>query len=236
MKRFLLRYTLALGVLFLFSTRFVDVTVGSGCGRHPAEIAWGATGLAAERFVLDYWVEAKEDGGDLRRLAEQVGKDLRLKETAVFAGQAQDVRFANLDGRLPDGGELVFTVQSADGRRRMGLSCAYNRFPADLLLLVRKIRAALARFGPVGEWAWTVRGHGRGRMEEGAWRIMWNRVLAAMAAVRRDTGEDGRLITAYSPLLPLPAGATGNLVLSLTYDERAAWAVTISHPGPVEGF
>ncbi|NLG84224.1 MAG: hypothetical protein GX493_06390, partial [Firmicutes bacterium] len=117
----------------------------------------------------------------------------------------------------------------------MGLSCLYDRFPTDLLPLTRRIRAALAAFGPPGEWAWTVRGRGRGRMGEEVWRMMWTRVLRAMAAVRRDAGENAWLIAAYSPLLPLPAGATGNLALSLSY-EKSTWIVTLSHPGPVESF
>ncbi|NLG85312.1 MAG: hypothetical protein GX493_12070, partial [Firmicutes bacterium] len=96
MSRFFLRYFLAIAFLFVLSTRFIDVTVGSGLGSHPAEIAWGATGLGAERFVLDYWVEGREDGEDLRRLAARVGKDLRVKEAAVFAGRTRDVRFVNL--------------------------------------------------------------------------------------------------------------------------------------------
>lgn len=235
MRRFFIRHSLAFAVLFLLSTRFVDVTVGSGFGRHPAEIAWEATGLPAERFVLDHWLEGREGGGDLRRAAREIAARLRVREAALFGGEAGGVRFANLDGRLPDGGELVLTIQSAGKRWRVGLSCSYDRLPPDLRGLERKVLASLARFGPPGEWSWTIRGRRAGRVDPRIWRTIWARVLAAVGAVRRDEGRDEWSVAAYTPLLPAPPGTATNLALVLRYDEAARSSVLImASPIPLE--
>ena len=147
MRRYLGRLAFALAILFAVSTKFVDVTVGAGFGRHPLETAWSATGVPADRFALDYWAVGTERAGqeDPGRLAKRLGSRLGVRQASIFMGEAAGIRFANLDGKLPGGGELVLTIQAQPARTYLGISCYYRRLPADLLGLERRIRLEIGR-------------------------------------------------------------------------------------------
>lgn len=238
-RRCLYRTGFALLVLFLASTKFVDITVGAGFGLHPAEMAWSATGLKATGFSLDYWA-ATRDGdipGDLEQWARRIGSRLGARDTRIFTGRASGVRFANLDGRLAADGELILTIQVENTRAHIGISCSYGGIPPRLADLERRIRFACLGLAPRGRFYWTAVGRSSVRLSAEAWRAMWVRVLRAVNAVRRDgeTGSAEGTILAYSPLLPLPAEAApqnANLAISCAYDRvRRLTTVTISSPG-----
>lgn len=239
MRRYLGRLAFALAILFAISTKFVDITVGAGFGRHPLETAWSASGLRADRFSLDYWVAGPERAGqeDLGALAKRLGARLRASKVSLFKGETAGIRFANLDGRLAGHGELVLTIQAQPARMYLGISCYFDRLPDDLRGLERRIRLATAGLAPRGEFSWMVRGRQPGRLQGDAWRAMWVRVLGAVNADRRGDEPGDELIEAFSPLLPpAPAGsgaAAINLTLSRRYDRaHQATEVTLASPNP----
>jgi len=241
MRRYLGRLSFALSVLFLISTKFVDITVGAGFGRHPAETAWSATGLMARQFSLDYWVSAPAGAvpTDLRRMAQRLGTRIGAERTNVFAGEVSGIRFANLDGKLGNGGELVLTIQVDRAQTQIGISCYYDRMPPDLLGLERRIRLSLAGSAARGKFSWEILGQQPDRLRGESWRAMWVRVLASIDAVRRGVEPGDDLIEAYSPLLPANrrgAGTDANLALAVQYDgERRVSLVTLASPDPAGG-
>lgn len=237
MRHLLGRFGFALLVLFLISTKFVDVTIGAGFGSHPAATAWAATGLTAERFALDYWSSTPPPSAvqDPRQLAGKIASRLGVRKPSIYAGETGGIRFANLDGALPGEGEIVLTIQVERRETNIGISCCYGGLPDDLLGLERRIRLAVAGLGAQGAFYWTIRGRLPGRLREETWRAMWTRVLASINAERRGNRPDDDLIEAYTPLLPTaPAsGVDGevNLVLAAQYDpSRRASLIVLASP------
>ena len=237
MRHYLSRFGLALLVLFIVSTKFVDITIGAGFGCHPAETAWAATGLVADHFSMDYWVAAPTPflEGSLEEFARKIGGRLGVEKPNVFAGKNDGVRFANLDGRIGRDGELVLTVQSDKTGTNLGISCSYGTLPPDLLGLERRIRTASAGTGPRGTFYWTIRAQHPGHLREEAWRAMWVRVLASINAVRRGQEPGEYVIEAYTPLLPAAHAGAGsgetNLVLVAQYDQaRRVSMVALASP------
>jgi hypothetical protein len=235
MRRYLGRFILALLALFLLSAKFVDVTVGANFGNHPAETAWMATGLLADRFTMDYWVKAPAGTGrqDARALAEHIGARLGVGKRTIFAGEAQGIRYANLDGSLGAEGEMILTIQAEKTVTHIGVSYNYPNLPKSLSAIERRVRSSLAGYGPRGEIYWTVRGRQRGRLRDDAWRTMWARVLTSVAAVRRGDKPGDAVIEAYSPLIPAN-GDNINLVMASDYDP-ASGMTTVYLASPTLG-
>ncbi len=224
MRRLCIRLALALASLLLISIKFVDVTIGAGFGRHPAEAAWTAIGIAAESFSLDYWltVPPLAAGKDLKTWAQKLGARLGASQDAVCAGRIDRIAYANLSGLLDRDADLVLTIQSEPETAHIGVSCHYSGMPSDLIGLERRIRLGLAEAGRSGEFSWTIRGRVKGRLGDEDWRAMWSRVLAAVKGTRRDPQAGGGFISAYTPLLPPGQGAVAgrgaNLVMAREYD------------------
>ena len=241
MRRYLGRLAFALAILFTVSTKFVDVTVGAGFGRHPLETAWSATGLQVDRFALDYWATGMDRAGheDPGRLAKRLGGRLGVRQASIFQGEAAGIRFANLDGQLPGGGELVLTIQGQPARIYLGISCYYDHLPADLLGLERRIRLTMLGLTARGEFAWTLCGRQPGHLQDEAWRAMWVRVLNSINASRRGDEPGDELIEAFSPLLPLAPTEAGRTEFNLTLTRRydcgdQTTEVTLASPTPAE--
>ncbi|MGE5598111.1 MAG: hypothetical protein ACM3XS_01870 [Bacteroidota bacterium] len=237
MRRFALRMALALLFLFALSTKFVDINICAGFGRHPAEIAWAATGLDAERFTLDYWaaVQAGTARVDPREMVRKAASRLGIREPAVFAGQTGGIRFANLDGVAVEGGEAVLTLQAGERETALGISLVFDRLPPDILRLERRIRLAVSGIAPRGGICWAIRGRRPGRLRDESWRAMWARVLGALEGARRGETRGDDLIEAYSPLLR-GTGENGiNLVLLRRYEpDRRTTLVVVASPNLAE--
>ncbi len=235
-ENLLFRSGLALVLLFLVSTKFVDITIGAGFGCHPAETAWAATGLVADHFSLDYWVTAPNRSVEenLEAVARRIGARLGVAKPAVFVGQADGIRYANLDGDLPHEGELVLTIQAERAVLNIGVSCCYARLPPDLLALERRVRLSLAGIGSRGTFYWTIRAQQAGHVRDEVWRAMWVRVLASVNAIRRGHQPGENVIEAYTPFLPSsqPGQSDGvNLVLVSQYDQaRRVSLIALASP------
>lgn len=223
MRRYLQRMLFSLIVLLLLTTKFVDLTVGGGFGRHPIEVAWSASGLAAGRFTLDYWAicHNEEPRTDPGRIARRIGARLGVIKPRVFTGRAAGVAFANLDGTLAEEGDLFLTVQSDASTTNIGLSCYYTRLPKDLQGLIGRIRRSTPDPAAQGSFYWTIEGCKEGRLDAAAWRGMWVRVLNSVSAARRGDRPGDNVIEAYTPLLPTLSGdASGRINLVLTLQHR----------------
>lgn len=219
MRRYVGRFLLASLCLFLISTKFVDITVGAGFGRHPLEMAWTATGLAAMNFSLDYWAAAPAlpAGSDPAALLTKMAARLGARDSRVFSGRAEGIRFANLQANMPGRGELVLMVQAEGTVTHVGIAYCAPSLPPDLRALERKVRLAVAGCAPRGRFYWTICGrYGNRAPGSAAWRAMWARVASAVGGIRRDDGLGENVVEIYTPLLPEAEGGRdgANLVLA----------------------
>lgn len=115
-RNFLIKMLISTGFLMIFSTKFVDVTVGERLSEYPLETAWKATGIPLREVSTESWLKLNERRlslYELKALAEEIQKKLNLKpRTKMLAGEEENFSYVSFEGIQPNGTNVSFTLQS----------------------------------------------------------------------------------------------------------------------------
>lgn len=115
-RDFLIKMLISTGFLMIFSTKFVDVTVGERLSEYPLETAWKATGIPLREINTESWLKLNERRlslYELKALAKEIQKKLNLKpRTKMLAGEGENFSYVSFEGIQPNGTNVSLTLQS----------------------------------------------------------------------------------------------------------------------------
>ena len=115
-KRFIAKMLFSTVFLLLFSTKFVDVTIGERLYEYPLETAWHATGIPLGEVNTEAWLKLNDRRltlYELKDLAGEIQKKLGLRlKTNILSGGGEDFGYVSYEGVQSDGTNVSITIQS----------------------------------------------------------------------------------------------------------------------------
>ncbi|NLW46722.1 MAG: hypothetical protein GXY86_05250 [Firmicutes bacterium] len=155
MRGYLLKMLLSIGFLLLFSTKFVDVTIGERLYEYPLETAWKATGIPLQEVDTEAWLKLNDRRVSIYELKEIAGglrKKLKLRlKTEMIIGEEKDFCYLSFEGIQGNGTNVTVTIQSlANGEfaeTQLGVNTIYTGNMNNLREYIRDMRGQLAHLG-----------------------------------------------------------------------------------------
>lgn len=115
-RNFLFKMLISAGFLLIFSTKFVDVTIGERLYEYPLETAWKATGIPLREVDTEAWMKLNDRRLSLYELKEnasQIQKKLKIRpKTKMVTGEETDFCYLSFEGTQPSGTNVTITIQS----------------------------------------------------------------------------------------------------------------------------
>lgn len=154
-RNFLIKMLLSAGFLLIFSTKFIDVTIGERLYEYPLETAWKATGVPLREVNTEAWMKLNDRRlsiFELKELAGQVQKklDLRLK-TKMSAGEEEDFSYLSFEGAQSNGTSVTITIQSIRSgelsETQLGVNTVHVGEVTNLRGYINDLRQNLAALG-----------------------------------------------------------------------------------------
>lgn len=155
LKRYMAKMTVAAAFLLLFSSRFVDVTIGEKLYDYPLESAWRATGLQLKEVDTAAWMKLNDRWFSARQLADkakEIRNVLQLKNCSeMISGEQAEFTFASLQGTRADGTVVTVTIQSSSSAKvnetQLGIDTSISQPIPDLRRYLETLRADIGRLG-----------------------------------------------------------------------------------------
>ncbi len=154
-RDFFLKMLVSAGFLLIFSTKFVDVTIGERLYEYPLETAWKATGIPLREVNTEAWLKLNDQRLSLYELKEMAGKiqkklGLRLK-TKMLTGEEDDFSYLSFEGTQANGTNVTITIQSTRideiCETQMGIYTVHNGEMNDLRQYLQDLRGKLVSLG-----------------------------------------------------------------------------------------
>lgn len=216
LKRYMAKMTVAAVFLLLFSSRFVDVTIGEKLHDYPLESAWKATGIPLGAVDTAVWMKLNDRWFSVRQLtakAKELQNALKLKNCSeLISGEQAEFTFASLQGTRSDGTVVTITLQSSSSveanETQLGINTSYSVGAcgaiSDLNRYLETLRADLGKLGSKPHFHIELSGERPGKLQPllikelsgRAFRRIEARVVEATAYENDASIERG-----YSPLL-----------------------------------
>ncbi len=115
-RNFILKMLISAGFLLIFSTKFVDVTIGERLYEYPLETAWKATGIPLSEVNTESWLKINDQRlslYELKQFAAELQKKLDLKlKTKIFTGEEENFGYVSFEGTQPNGTNVSISIQS----------------------------------------------------------------------------------------------------------------------------
>lgn len=154
-KRFIARMLFSTVFLLLFSTKFIDVTVGERLSEYPLETAWQATGIPLREVNTEAWLRLNERRlslYELKELAEEIQRKLGLKlKTKILTGEGEDFGYVSYEGVQSDGTNVSITIQStrSDGisETQLGIYTVHFGEMKDLRQYIKNLQSKIVSLG-----------------------------------------------------------------------------------------
>ena len=173
-KGFLVKMSLSVIFLLVFSLRFVDMTIGEKITEHPLETAWKVTGLPLVAVDTATWVKLNNkwlSGYDLKQYSERIKGQLGLTlRTKISVGEQNEINYASFEGNLHDGTVVTVTLQSSSsegsGETQLGINTDHNGSVHNLGSYLDGLKLKIAKVSKDGHFGITLTGERRGRIPE----------------------------------------------------------------------
>lgn len=154
-RNFLVKMLISTGFLMIFSTKFVDVTIGERLYEYPLETAWNATGIPLREVNTESWLKLNDSRlslSQLKRFAEEIQKKLNLKpRTKMLAGEEESFSYVSFEGIQPNGTNVSITIQSTriDGisETQMGVYTIHFGEMKNLRQYIQNLRGTIISLG-----------------------------------------------------------------------------------------
>ncbi|MGE5604996.1 MAG: YwmB family TATA-box binding protein [Bacteroidota bacterium] len=154
-RSFLVKMLISAGFLMIFSTKFVDVTIGERLYEYPLETAWKATGIPLREVNTESWLKLNDSRlslSQLKRFAEDIQKKLNLRlKTKMLAGEEEYFSFVSFEGTQPNGTNVSITIQSTriDGvsETQMGIYTIHSGEMKNLRQYIQNLRGIIISLG-----------------------------------------------------------------------------------------
>lgn len=155
LRSYLLKMLLSAGFLLLFSTKFVDVTIGERLYEYPLETAWKATGIPLREVDIEAWLKLNDRRVsiyELKEIAGRVQKKLKLRtKTEMITGEEEDFCYLSFEGVQSNGTNVTITIQSLTGgeftETQLGVNAIHNGAMSNLRGYILDLREQLASLG-----------------------------------------------------------------------------------------
>ncbi len=115
-KSFLIKMSLALAFLALFSLKLVDISIGEFHQEYPLETGWKAVGLPLQEISTETWMQLNRKWMSVyelkqltQKLQGKLGMTNRVKPTC---GQQDGMTYASFENKINDGTVITLTIQS----------------------------------------------------------------------------------------------------------------------------
>ena len=154
-RNFLIKMLISTGFLMIFSTKFVDVTIGERLSEYPLETAWKATGIRLREVNTESWLKLNDSRlslYQLKRSAEEIQKKLNLKlRTKMLTGEEEYFSYVSFEGIQPNGTNVSITIQSTriDGisETQMGVYTIHSGELKNLRQYIQDLRGKIIDLG-----------------------------------------------------------------------------------------
>lgn len=154
-RNFLIKLLLSAGFLLLFSTKFVDVTIGERLYEYPLETAWKATGIPLKEVDTEAWLKLNDRRISLYEMKEigvTIQKRLKLRtKTKIITGEQDDFGYLSFGGVQANGTDVTITIQSISNgeftETQLGVNTAYTGEMKNMREYIQKLREELAGLG-----------------------------------------------------------------------------------------
>ncbi len=151
-RNFFLKMLLSAGFLLLFSTKFVDVTIGERLYEYPLESAWKATGIPLREINTAAWMKLNNRRlslYELKEIARQIQRKLNLRlKTKMLTGEQDDFSYLSYEGIQPNGTSVTITIQTTMteeiSETQLGVYTVHVGEMNNLRRYIQDLRAKLA--------------------------------------------------------------------------------------------
>lgn len=155
LRNYILKMLLSAGFLLLFSTKFVDVTIGERLYEYPLETAWKATGIPLQEVDTEAWLKLNDRRVgiyELKEIAGRIRKKLKLRtKTEMVTGEEENFCYLSFEGVQSNGTDVTITIQSlANGEfteTQLGVNTIYTGAMSNLRGYIQDLREQLAGLG-----------------------------------------------------------------------------------------
>ena len=245
-KKFLIRISLSLLFLLLFSLKFVDATIGEKIYEHPLESAWKTTGIRLETITTEAWMKVNERWltvYELKELAYQIQTKLKLKQrTQLTVGEQEQFTYATFEGMRRDNTYVTITLQSNRGKdfyeTQMGIYTT-GSFRGNLREYLRDLENEVLKLGKDGQFSILLEGKCPGKLSTVVIKELSGKVMRKLhASIAQTAFEAGGSSTkGYTELLNGDHSAVSgvnpvNVEVNTVYDrENNVTEVILESPG-----
>lgn len=154
-RNFFMKILFSAIFILLFSTKFVDVTVGERLYEYPLETAWKATGIPLQEIDIEAWMKLNDRRltlYELREIAGRIQKKLNLRlKTGMITGEQDDFCYLAFEGTQPNGTSVTITIQSSRfgeiSETQLGVNTIHIEEVNNLREYIRDFREKLAGLG-----------------------------------------------------------------------------------------
>lgn len=199
-KRFIAKMLFSTVFLLLFSTKFVDVTIGERLFEYPLETAWLATGIPLREVNTEAWLKLNDRRltlYELKNLAEEIRRKLGLRlKTNLLTGEGEDFGYVSYEGVQSNGTNVSITIQSTrnDGisETQLGIYTVHSGEMKDLRQYINNLRNKIVGLGSHPDFNVVFVGERFGKLPQPLVRELSGRAFRKLNAELIDSAfEDG---------------------------------------------
>jgi hypothetical protein len=249
MKSYFVKMLAALAFLLLFSTKFVDVTIGEQLYEHPLETAWKATGLPLSEVSTETWMQLNERWTplqELKNLAERIKQRLELRSRGVsLSGEQPEFSYITFEGLRRDNTAVTVTIQSTRTDQlcetQIGVSTINDGMIQNLRDYLAGLRPAITGLGRAAKFTVMLEGERKGKLASNLVRDFSGRAFRRIKAKVIDSAfQDGNLVQkGYTDLIRETVQLNSkpyNVELNTRYDRgRDRTEIVLGSPNLTDG-
>lgn len=199
LRSYMLKMLLSAGFLLLFSTKFVDVTIGERLYEYPLETAWKATGIPLREVDTEAWLKLNDRRVsiyELKEIAGRIQKKLKLRtKTEMIIGEEEDFCYLSFEGIQSNGTNVTITIQSlASGEfteTQLGVNTIHNGTMSNLRGYILDLQEQLGSLGSDLNFNVVFIGERSGRISQVLIRELSGRAFRKINAELVDSAFEG---------------------------------------------
>ena len=199
-QKYLLKMLLSAGFLLIFSTKFIDVTIGERLCEYPLETAWKATGIPLREVDTEAWMKLNDRRlslYELKTIAGQIQKKLNLRlKTKMLTGEQDDFSYLSFEGIQPNGTSVTITIQTTRteeiAETQLGIYTVHAGEMENLRQYIRDLREKLVSLSDEVDFSVVFIGERSGRISPTLVRELSGRAFRKVNAELVDSAfEEG---------------------------------------------